>query len=57
MFGIAAWNDKVYGMSRAGNLVDIDITDGAGCLVQGYPDSKFSGAGVTTLAPVIPPPQ
>ncbi len=56
MFGIAAWNDKVYGFSRSGNVVEIDVNDGGACLVQGYPDDKFSGAGVTTLAPVQPPP-
>lgn len=56
MFGIAAWGDRVYGFSRAGYLVDIDITDGTGCLVDEYPAAKFSGAGITTLAPVIAPP-
>ena len=56
MYGIAAWDKKVYGFSRSGNLVDIDITDGSGCLVQAYGDDKFSGAGVTTLAPVVAPP-
>lgn len=56
MFGIAAWDDKVYGFSRSGNLVDINVKDGTGCFVQNYPDFKFAGAGVTTLAPVLPPP-
>ena len=55
MYGIAAWNDKVYGFSRKGNLVDIQTSDGGGCLVQSYPDALFAGAGVTTLAPVVPP--
>jgi hypothetical protein len=56
MYGIAAWNDKVYGFSRTGNLVDIDVKDGSGCLAQAYATDKFSGAGVTTLAPVVAPP-
>lgn len=56
MFGIAAWGDRVYGFSRAGYLVDIDIADGSACLVDEYPGAKFSGAGITTLAPVIAPP-
>lgn len=56
MYGIAAWDDKVYGFSRSGNLVDIDVADGTGCFAQKYPESKFAGAGVTTLAPIQPPP-
>jgi hypothetical protein len=56
MYGIAAWNDKVYGFSRTGNLVSVDTTDGGTCNVKNYSPNKFSGAGVTTLAPVVPPP-
>jgi hypothetical protein len=56
MYGIAAWGAKVYGFSRAGYLVDVDIADGSGCLVDEYLPAKFSGAGITTLAPVVPPP-
>lgn len=56
MYGIAAWNDKVYGFSRKGNLVEIDTNDGSACLVQAYASDKFAGAGVTTLAPVMVPP-
>lgn len=52
MYGIAAWNDKVFGFSRDGLLVDIDINDGSACLVKSYPSLPFAGAGVTTLAPV-----
>lgn len=55
MYGIAAWDKKVYGFSRSGNLVDIDTSDGSACLVQAYAADKFSGAGVTTLAPIQPP--
>jgi hypothetical protein len=56
MFGIAAFNDQVFGFSRAGQFVTINNTDGTACLVQDLAPSKWSGAGVTTLAPVIPPP-
>jgi hypothetical protein len=56
MYGIAAWGSKIYGFSRSGNLVDIDTADGGGCLVSGDAAYKFAGAGVTTIAPVIPPP-
>ncbi len=56
MYGIAAWNDSVYGFSRTGLLVGINTNKGGACLVQDYPNFNFSGAGVTTLAPVLPPP-
>jgi hypothetical protein len=56
MYGIASWNDVVYGFSRRGNLVAISNVDGSGCLVKAYPADLFSGAAVTTVAPVIPPP-
>jgi hypothetical protein len=56
MYGIGAWADKVYGFSRAGNLAEIDIADGTACLVKAYAGAKFSGAGVTTLAPIVVPP-
>ncbi|HEY3352066.1 MAG TPA: hypothetical protein VGQ83_02365 [Polyangia bacterium] len=55
MYGIVAWNDKVYGFSRAGNFVAISNVDGSACLVANYASDKFAGAGVTTLAPVIGP--
>ncbi|MGC4117754.1 MAG: hypothetical protein QM765_25000 [Myxococcales bacterium] len=53
MYGIAAWDTKVYGFSYAGHLVEISNKDGSACLVETYADKKFAGAGVTTLAPVI----
>lgn len=56
MYGIASWNDRVYGFSRSGNLVDISNIDGTACLVSTYASDLFSGAAVTTLAPVLPPP-
>jgi hypothetical protein len=56
MYGIAAWNDLVYGFSRTGNLVQISNVDGSACLVHTYSGDNFSGAAVTTLAPVKPPP-
>lgn len=55
MYGIAAWNDKVFGFSRSGNLVEIDTSDATGCLVQSYAADHFAGAGVTTNAPVVAP--
>ncbi len=56
MFGIVAYKDKVYGFSRAGDIVEIHNTDGSGCLISNDPTTKFAGAGITTTAPVIAPP-
>jgi hypothetical protein len=56
MYGIGAWGDRVYGLSRAGHLVEVDIVDGTACLVKSYVGAKFSGAGVTTVAPIVVPP-
>lgn len=56
MFGIAAWDAVVYGFSRTGNLVTIRNDTGGTCMVKNYSPEKFSGAAVTTLAPVQPPP-
>lgn len=55
MFGVAAWNNTVFGFSRSGDLVQIDNNDGTACLVQSYPTYKFAGAAVSTAAPVIGP--
>jgi hypothetical protein len=56
MFGIAAYEDKVYGFSNKGDVVEIHNTDGSGCLVNSYTSMAFDGAGVSTVAPVIAPP-
>jgi hypothetical protein len=56
MYGIAAWNDKVYGFSHTGAIVEIDNNTGAACLVLDTANDLWAGAGVTTLAPVTPPP-
>jgi hypothetical protein len=55
MYGIAAYQDKVYGFSHQGDIVEIDNTDGSACLLSNIGSSAFSGAGVTTSAPVIVP--
>lgn len=56
MYGIGAWGSKIYGLSRAGHLVDVEIADGSACAVKTYAGAKFSGAGVTTVAPIVVPP-
>jgi hypothetical protein len=54
--GIAAWDDKVYGFSHNGGIVAIDNVDGSACLVVSTPGLFWNGAGLTTSAPVKPPP-
>lgn len=54
--GIAAWDDKVYGFSHNGAIVAIDNVDGSACLVVDTPSLFWNGAGLTTSAPIKPPP-
>ena len=61
VFGITAWKDKVYGFSRAsstlGYALSINNDTGTACVIKSY-DAPWSGAGITTIAPVdIPPPK
>ena len=56
MFGIVAYDDKVFGFSRSGDIVEIHNDDGSACLISSNPSMKFAGAGVTTSAPVKAPP-
>ena len=55
MYGIAAWNTKVYGFSHGGAIVEIDNVTGRACLIKSGME-LWDGAGVTTIAPVIAPP-
>jgi hypothetical protein len=56
IFGIVAYQDKVYGFSRKGDVIEIHNTDGSACLVSANANIKFAGAGVSTLVPVVAPP-
>jgi hypothetical protein len=59
MYGIAAYQDKVIGFSHSGFIVSISNVDGTACLIHDYSAQLmggFDGAGVTTKAPVKPPP-
>jgi hypothetical protein len=56
MFGIVAYKDKVIGFSNKGDIVSINNTNGAATLISTAANVKFAGAGVSTLAPVIAPP-
>jgi hypothetical protein len=60
VYGIAAWLGTVYGFSRKsgnGYAIAIDNVDGSACLIQAFPGTAWAGAGVTTVAPIIAPPQ
>ena len=56
MFGIVAYKDKVFGFSRAGDIIEIHNADGTGCVISSDYSNEFAGAGITTTAPVVPPP-
>jgi hypothetical protein len=56
MYGIAAYKDQVYGFSHDTGIVAINNVDASVCLVSVPNGVSFSGAGVTTVAPVIAPP-
>jgi hypothetical protein len=57
MFGIAAWNSTIYGFSHDSYIVEISNVDGSACVVGGNDTTEsWSGAAVTTIAPVKPPP-
>lgn len=66
IYGIAAFDDKVFGFvykrgenqdPPSGMLISIDNDTGAAQLISSpLTGDGFAGAGVTTLAPVIPPP-
>lgn len=56
MYGIAAYEDKVYGFSYGGKIVSIDNGSGQATLISSpLVQPGFAGAGVTTAVRVIPP--
>jgi hypothetical protein len=55
MYGIAAYQDKVFGFSHQGYIVTIDNTDGTACLALNTNGDSWAGAAITTVAPVVPP--
>ena len=57
MYGIAAFQDKVYGFSHTGFIVTIDNNDGTACLALATPNDDWAGAAITTSAQVVPPTQ
>jgi hypothetical protein len=55
MYGIAAYQDKVFGFSHQGYIVTIDNNDGTACLALSTGGDSWAGAAITTAAPVVPP--
>jgi hypothetical protein len=55
MYGIAAYQDKVYGFSHQGYVVTISNNDGTACLALQTSGDSWAGAAISTVAPVKPP--
>lgn len=56
MYGITAYEDKVYGFSYGGKIVSIDNSTGQAQLISSpLVQPGFAGAGVTTAARITPP--
>jgi hypothetical protein len=61
VFGVAAYQGTVFGFSRppdsmAGFAIEVSNQDGTACLIQSFDGQRWAGAGITTIAPVDPPP-
>lgn len=52
IWGVAYWEDKVYGFTSGGQFVLIDPTTGSAMMVN-QSSHEWWGAAVTTLAPVL----
>jgi hypothetical protein len=58
VFGVAFWGGAAYGFDAAGQLFQIDLTNGATTpiMIPGAPPGlSFYGAGSSTAAPIEPP--
>jgi hypothetical protein len=60
VFGLAFWGGSAYGFDNAGELFQIDLTNGTSTTIpipNAPPLLSFYGAGSTTSAPLKPPTQ
>jgi hypothetical protein len=60
VFGLAFWGGSAYGFDNAGELFEIDLTNGMSTTIpipNAPPGLSFYGAGSTTSAPLKPPTQ
>jgi hypothetical protein len=53
VYGLGYWAGQLYGFSRAGQTLQIDPTSGQATVLQTNSTLKFSGAGMTPLAPTL----
>lgn len=54
VYGLGYWRGVLYGFTNRGQLISIDPESGEGELVEEGVTGSFWGAGVTTVAPMIP---
>ena len=54
LYGLGYWRSTLYGFTRAGAMISVNVRTGRGTRLS-MPTMEFSGAGVTTVAPVAPP--
>lgn len=52
IFGLGFWAGKIYGFTKAGDIIQIDPTTGVGTKLSGGAVQWF-GAGVSTSAPIL----
>jgi hypothetical protein len=56
MYGISAYQDKVFGFSHSGDIVEINNSDGTPTVLQSLGTNfAWAGAGVSTSVQIIPP--
>jgi hypothetical protein len=53
IFGLGYWRSTLFGFTRTGQFIIINATNGSARMIS-MPAMQFSGAGVTTVAPVAP---
>ncbi|MBL8603045.1 MAG: hypothetical protein JNK72_14065 [Myxococcales bacterium] len=54
IWGIGYWRQRLFGFTRSGNFVTLDLNNGHATVLSRSNESWW-GAGVTTLAPTAPP--
>lgn len=60
LYGFAQWAGTAYGFNERGNVIEVDMTTGAGKTLMTLIDdgsgepAEWYGAGMTTLAPTMP---
>jgi hypothetical protein len=55
LYGVAVYQNHLIAFSHGGYVLSIDTTTAQGCVMSSSPVFQYSGAGITTAAPVIKP--